>query len=428
LSEFKLKSRVLKSDKLTERRRSTYPPGSNDTWANYDSGVTTTREIQATQMTWSKGNPFPKGKGTKPVGGPFDTIRTDYRFGHEPSRLFTLTRMGYPNVSWEGQIFPAYPDVPNAFRKGATWEQLTQFVPSLGDNTLGVRGAKAISITAPTAPAASVSTTMAELYREGIPAMLGAQTLRGRTHLAKSAGGEYLNLQFGWLPLVSDVRKAAQAIVQSDTILRQLARDSGRNVRRRFVFPEEKDVSITYLDGFVSRPPPYLDINYWTNGSTTPSVSTTTSRRIWFEGAFTYYLDESFYNDSLRGTVDKARLLLGLDLNPDVMWNLMPWSWLIDWAVNIGPVLTNVSLFARDDLTLRYGYTMEQTIVTQQCYFPGLRPNVGVQGALPSSTYGTWEGVRKKRIEQSPFTLGLVNQALSLRQLAILSALGITRV
>lgn len=427
-SQFQMKSRVLKSAKLTERRRSSYPPPYE--MYNYDSGITTFKEIEAVQMTWSKGNPFPRGKGERPVGGPFDTIKTDFNFGHDPSKLFTLTRVGFPNISWEGNIFPAYPDVPAAFVKGVTWNALTQFVPSLGDGTLGAKGAKAISITAPTNSKADVAVGLAELYREGIPAMLGVETLRNRAHLAKSAGSEFLNIQFGWMPLVSEVRSAAKAIVDSDKILRQLDRDSGRNVRRRFEFPEELEVSIDYLSQGNAFPPPWLDINYWTNGVTTPTAVHKTVRNVWFEGAFTYYLDQSLYNnDSFGAIVDKARLLLGLKLSPDVLWNLTPWSWLLDWAVNIGPVLTNLSLFAQDGLTLRYGYTMETTEVSHQYTWPGLSANSisGSVGTVSPPITGTWTGTRKKRIEQSPFSLGLLGQALSLRQIAILSALGITR-
>lgn len=427
-SELRLKQRVLKSDILTERRRSTYPPPYE--MYNYDSGITVFKRIEATQMTWSKGNPFPRGKGERPVGGPFDTIRTDYHFGHSADKLFTIQRPGFPTVSWEGHIYPVYPDVPNAFLKGVTWNTLQEFVPSLGDNTLGAKGAKAISIVAPTSPSADVAVSAAELYREGIPAMLGAQTLRGRSHLAKSAGSEYLNVQFGWLPLVGAVQDAAKAVVEQDQILRQLVRDSGRNVRRRFEFPEERSASIDYLSPGSAMPPPWLDINYWTNGTTIPTASHLTERKVWFEGAFTYHVDPGLYRGtSFDNIVDRARLLLGIKLTPDVLWNLAPWSWLVDWFVNIGPVITNVSLFANDGLTLRYGYTMETTKVTHQYNWPGLVPNPGsgATGTVVPPIYGTWTGTRKRRIEQSPFSLGLLGQALSLRQIAILSALGITR-
>jgi len=396
---------------------------------DYDSGISTYRVAQAKQMTWSRGNPWPKGKGKGPVGGPFDTIKTDFRFNRPIDTVDRIVQAGgAPLVTWEGNIIPCNPDIPNAFREGSTWIDLAEFVPSLGDSVLGAKGAMAISQSAPTAPAADTVTGLAELLREGMPSIVGAATLKNRTHLAKSAGSEYLNVQFGWLPLVSDIRSAAQAVVDSDKIIKQLIRDSGKTVRRHYAFPVDRSIQHETLAGNMY-PPPYLDINKWVNWRAAPTHTTLIQRKVWFDGAFTYHVDPDVYHSDFQGMVAKARYLLGVRLTPDVVWNLTPWSWLIDWVFNIGPVLTNVGLFAQDGLTLRYGYTMEETKVTHVYRFGDLWPNGG-SGAIgtwePPMT-GTWTGTRKRRLEQSPFSLGLVGTDLNLRQLAILSALGISR-
>jgi len=122
---------------------------------------------------------------------------------------------------------------------------------------------------------------------------------------------------------------------------------------------------------------------------------------------------------------DNARLLLGIDLTPETLWNLAPWSWLADWFGNVGDVMTNMSLFSRDKLVMPYGYIMAETSVTTtnllydlQWYDP-----VG-----PKSVRDVAGFVRKQRSPASPFGFGLSDMILDSRQTSILAALGITRV
>jgi hypothetical protein len=113
-----------------------------------------------------------------------------------------------------------------------------------------------------------------------------------------------------------------------------------------------------------------------------------------------------------------------MKLTPDVVCNLLGWSWLIDWVVNAGPVMKNIGLFANDGLTLRYGYTMEHTVKTMTNSFPGL---TAVAGTVPKSPKLIFKAERKRRLEQSPFVLGLTGSEFTLRRGAILTALGLTR-
>jgi hypothetical protein len=108
-----------------------------------------------------------------------------------------------------------------------------QFVPQSSEGSLLNAGTSFIAQTIPTNPVASGSVAMAELYREGLPSLIGASLLKERASFLRGLGGEYLNVQFGWKPLVADLKAAAKAIIDSDDILKQLARDSGRNVHRR---------------------------------------------------------------------------------------------------------------------------------------------------------------------------------------------------
>jgi hypothetical protein len=75
-----------------------------------------------------------------------------------------------------------------------------------GDVALGYYGPAAIKRCAPTSPHVSLSTALAELKREGLPSLPGINLLKDKVAHFRELGGEYLNLEFGWKPIASDVQ------------------------------------------------------------------------------------------------------------------------------------------------------------------------------------------------------------------------------
>ncbi len=395
---------------------------------NITSQASFERKICEYQMTWSEGHPWPRGAGVTNNGGPFETIRTRYSASFDLTSSFSIRQIGNP-ASFErdyvGNFMPD-PSGSSAFLQTATESDLRSFVPSLGDVVVGGMGARAISSSAPTKPANDLGVALAEVLREGLPSLLGAQLYKasGKRAIVNQAGGEYLNLAFGWVPLLAAIRDTAKAVMDTESRITQLLRDSGKNVRRKYTFPTERTLTEVRL-GTSSVPWPSLNSYHWTNSGIQPIKHTSLERDVWFEGCFTYHLDPQVFQ-GLRGHAEQARLIHGLTINPSVVWNLLPWSWLIDWFVGIGPVMDNLSMFSRDGLTLRYGYTMETIRVNQTQSYPGL---VSPGGRVPARPTITLQGVRKIRRKQSPFTLGIAGDpGLEARQLAILAALGIKRV
>jgi hypothetical protein len=234
-------------------------------------------------------------------------------------------------------------------------------------------------------------------------------------------GSEYLNLEFGWKPLVSDLRDLSKSIIETEALLKQLARDSGRRVRRRLSFPEVSTTNVSvrsknYL--FLQNDPGTYDLVRQDDGVTTSTSSTKT----WFSGAFSYHYNPADMNNVSR-IATQARILYGLRLDPEVLWNLAPWSWLADWFVDVGPVLHNLSVFSQDGLVLEYGYIMQQrddvtTDIMRNVYTYG-----GPSGNLSSSYTLT----SKRRMPATPFGFGVSFEGFTARQTAILTALGFTR-
>ena len=123
------------------------------------------------------------------------------------------------------------------------------------------------------------------------------------------------------------------------------------------------------------------------------------------------------------------RRLLGSRVTPDVVYNLMPWSWLVDYFTDLGHFIQAVSPGVADRLAADYAYVMQTDIWTRTR--EGL---VVVQGSkkedsqyieLTAST--TLADVRKMRHRASPFGWGVSQDSLTPKQLAILGALGLSK-
>lgn len=375
--------------------------------------------LRGYQITDSEGHPF-WPKNSRPdgdVGGPFKTRKvyvskvssTPYNGRVTTSLIDRVHQNGYNLPS----PYDAIMDSANQFRQSAFPEYCSS------EAKLRALGATAISLCNPVNPVFDASTAVAELVRDGLPTITGMQALKDRR--ASSIGGEYLNIQFGIKPLISDIKDLATAMRTQDKVLRQLRRDSGRQVRRSYEFPMTREV----VDTKVSNPGA---ISSSLSGFGTPPPGTTTrhiivEKRQWFSGAFTYYLPDSDELGGLARFAAEADKLFGVA--PDIadLWNLIPWSWLVDWFVNVGPVLSNLVNYAKYGLVMPYGYMMEESIVKYQYTFsPSSSSSFPVKGTQLEIVDHT-----KQRVQASPFGFGVTWDGFSPGQVAILAALGLSR-
>lgn len=292
-------------------------------------------------------------------------------------------------------------------------------------------GATAISRCRPSKPHASVGVAVVEALREGIP-----NTLRQLTHLkdetakfrelsrtqkGKEIPSKYLEHQFGWLPLVSDVRKATQALVNYEKILEDLRRNSGKRMRRRYTFPASTEVS-EYQRDWIGPWPSYN--SYLVQQAGQRVITQKKTKSTWFSGEFVYTYpsaDAAIPQNIMHG----ARQLLGIDFTPETLWNVAPWTWLADWFANTGDVVANFTAIGSDNLVMRYGYLMQEA----QASWIHTHTGVTIQGTgwVNKDISGTFSVRAKSRIAASPFGFGLTYDSLSPRQIAILTSIGITR-
>jgi len=282
----------------------------------------------------------------------------------------------------------------------------------ISSSLLDAAGTKAIDLVAPTNPAVDLATALGELYHDGLP------SLPGKTE--GNIGDEYLNYQFGWSPTFQDGNSFLNAVTGMRKILAQYQRDNGKLVRRRFQFDPIRTSSSTRANGALagsgSTPNAFLQRNgVWQ--TFTESVQT-----IWFSGAFTYYLPGDRFASMLYAG-DKA---YGLVPGIDTAWNLTPWSWLVDWFSSAGSILSNLSSYLENGLTMPWGYVMCHQRKTVHYMWTGdlrIGGNWVPQVVLFDIVYDT-----KQRRKATPFGFGVSWNGLNAFQLSILAALGISRV
>jgi hypothetical protein len=263
--------------------------------------------------------------------------------------------------------------------------------------------------------------------KDGLPSLVGSAVWANRTEAARAAGSEYLNVQFGWLPIVSDILKLGEAVRKADKVLKQYERDSGRVVRRKYYFPSTSDTVETVLSTTerAMLGGTKLGGGLLTSGAAGSVVRRRETRRErWFSGAFTYHLPSDY--DSRKALADiasKADKLFGIEPTPELIWNLTPWSWAADWFANTGDVIHNLQLFKTGGLVMPYGYMMEKSIVTDTYTIT----RSGLVDPKAGSEPLVLQTIAKKRVQANPFGFGLTWNGLSSFQASILAALGISR-
>ncbi len=297
-------------------------------------------------------------------------------------------------------------------------------------------GMFALDQTAPTNPTANLSQLYGELLEE-LP-RLSLEVIRdiakpgGGRPTAKSAGSDYLNSQFGFQPLVKDLTKLCIAVVRSKEIMKKFSDQSGKPLKRSFSGPAVDQTKLVFNSQgpeLFLRGEPGVGLSDLSSNPLIQSGSVTTSTtqnvtKTWrFEGSWQYFLAEgSTFFEKFTHYEQLANKLLGTRITPDVLWELTPWSWLVDWFSDIGTLLSINSKLQQDNLVLRYGYLTCKTV--QRTYnSANFTDHTGRRHSL--GTY--YEASRLERIRATPYGFGLNLDGLTAQQWAILAALGFSR-
>lgn len=149
------------------------------------------------------------------------------------------------------------------------------------------------------------------------------------------------------------------------------------------------------------------------------------TQRRWFEGEFTNFLPLGFDPTDF---FQKLDLLVKVKWDPSTLWELAPWSWLIDWNLKIGDSIAANLQAANDRLVMHYGYAMETTVYTTECTWRRTSESKSYSGVPQKGRWFT-TSLHKRRLRANPygFKVNSSSQPLTVGQNAILGALGLTK-
>jgi hypothetical protein len=259
--------------------------------------------------------------------------------------------------------------------------------------------------------------------------------MRSRSKSIKGVGGDYLNAQFGWIPLLNDLRGIAKALTFASYGLYQPA---GATHRERKEKPTELIRSENLTGAFVAiATGDYADPlelkdpagrGVITGSFLRADISTLVqaTRKRWFEGEFVYIPEAGFdatkYNDRLA-------TLMKTDITPSDLWQLAPWSWLVDWTTDIGGAIEAAETATSNRILSTYAYAMESIEQKKTVMLSNISgENSDSYYIGPPRVFCQWETISRRRIRANPFGFN-VNPEVNLEpgQLAILAALGLKK-
>jgi len=247
-----------------------------------------------------------------------------------------------------------------------------------------------------------------------------------------ASASELLNWEFGWRPFLSDLRAFKKLTQGLNDRLATLIRENGKPLRRGAKLGSSR-TSDRFVDVQVNAP--LYNVGGGTvvvgNGATHLTATRITTEDRWFVAGYRYWINDT---TSWLWKGKAAAALYGVLPTPELLWEITPWSWLIDWCEDVGDIAALYSPTAVDNLVTLYAFTMRHKVTTTTweatTHLDAVSLPLHKWDAIPQTAFRSVYRVETKERGSgwAPFGSGLPAPTLSGRQQTILAALGISRV
>jgi hypothetical protein len=261
---------------------------------------------------------------------------------------------------------------------------------------------------------------------------IGAYTKATLRQLLRGGSDAYLQQQFNILPLLSDIAGIQSALSKSEKAINDLVARSGRVQVRHFAYnynelkdtPEEKSASYYMypVGGPYGVPAAFLQ---YTAGYCTRNVSNHPSvfhAQIEYNYNYTQY---QLAHAQVLGLLDS----FGVNLNPAIIWNAIPWSFVIDWVISVSKWLDQFKVQNMEPkINIRrylWSIKRERYVFTRKHFLTTLGSGAPVQhstGVLPLTIETSY-----RRHVGMPSTSLIQSSGLSLREVSLGAALVLSR-
>lgn len=355
------------------------------------------------------------------TGGPFFLVRTQSQYFGPKSGTYE-----YRGYKYDGSFTLGSNDVEVA-------NIAANYAP-----TARTYGAEAYNKFRPTRPKADAGQWIGELRDlPQNPWPWKVTNLRNNILNFKNLGSMYLNYEFGWKPFIKDLIKVYETNKRIENHLNYMKNNNNKWMTRGGIIKNEQTVtqSILSQQAFPSIPSPFYSSYSW---PCTKSVITRDT--VWFKARMKYFIQdlETDPCDSVWSS-QLLRHMYGLTLTPSLAWELIPFTWLQDWVINIGDVISNFSNSLYDNLVSKYAYVMRHRstsivydeniplrVTSPVCIGSSWGPTV----PKPLALRAVFTAECKERDGTSQYCFGgggLFNDTMTPRQERILWALGVSR-
>lgn len=335
----------------------------------------------------------------------------------------------------------------NTTRSGITAISIAGAVPAGGPSMadLTSNASDMMRQSVPTAPAIDLVRSLGEL--RDLPKSLHPGNYAPRS--ARDVGGGYLNMVFGLNPTGKDIAAIANAALASHPIVDRFVQYERRQLRRRrtrslssvnfttVLTPDGAGSSSTTLYGPGSSiwgsvtnwaPAFGRDVNF---DNTRPWLVTANVRatgEIRQFATYEYFIPRP---TGLMGRMDlyrqKAEQVLGSGLSPAAVYELTPWTWMLDWFLDIGGLIRyQQSVAANSVVASRSGWVYENSATFEASMSPASSIRYFADAKLGSPPYII--GTAKTQIRRAGGPYGISQPwSLSGGQAAIVTALAMSR-
>lgn len=308
-------------------------------------------------------------------------------------------------------------------------------------------GKKGIVALAPGYPKTSLFAAAGELL-VGFPKFIG-HTLADNTLLrgpngnviralvdntTKASAEEYLNYVFGIVPTINDIANLIAEFNSTTETLLRIAQSSGHGVRRRMQFeiPSQlesfSEADLDFNGGMTAGP--IFGSNFSSNtpfgGYTRSTLTMGVSREVRVSFSFSRFLPvTSGLLPAAQKFMQDWNLVLGSNPTPARIWELIPFSWLVDWFLQIQRSLDLLDKVSDDSLVINYGYVTGKTVMFARqnsvvAFLPAYASFSNVSTLYRSEMF--------ERVRANPF--GFIapdSPEFTPLRIGILAALGLTR-
>lgn len=238
----------------------------------------------------------------------------------------------------------------------------------------------------------------------------------------RKIGNDYLAVQFGWKPMVQDLLSLLDSIKKMDSKLAKMRDQNGKWQRTGGTLFEDSNTALTTGNTIKYKPGNWSNSGTWTK-------SVDVYERAWTKGVMRYYVPA--LDDPRWGKFHATRDLWDVNITPKLVYQLTPWTWMLDWFSNAGHVISNLQSQVSDQVAAKYAYVMYTKVQTTHFTALGSHWYNDVKGGSQK-----WVPIRcsaidvmenKCRSVADPLGFNFDWSGLTSFQSSILAALGMSR-